>query len=78
MAHKDTADTDIDARRAGSPASRSRKVSHSTPMMQQRPDRGGASAQQTLVRLVGSHDAGTKKAGAVGPQQAAQRSRPRH
>jgi len=66
MAHKDTT-----ARCSG-------KASRATPMAQQRPDLGAPSAPQTLVRLVGCHDARTKKANAAGAQQAAPRSRPRH
>jgi len=73
MAHKD-----ITARRAGSAAPRSRKASHTTPMAQQRPDLGAPSAPQTLVRLVGCHDARARKTGATGSPQAAPRSRPRH
>jgi hypothetical protein len=72
MAHKD-----ITARRTEAPP-RSRKAGQATPMAQQRPDLGALSAPQTLVRLVGCHDARTKKADAAGPQQAAPRSRPRH
>jgi hypothetical protein len=72
MAHKD-----ITARRTES-ASRLRKASHGTPMAQQRPDLGAPSAPQTLVRLIGSRDVRTHKAGTADPQQAAPRSRPRH
>ncbi|WP_407154263.1 hypothetical protein [Bradyrhizobium sp. STM 3557] len=66
MAHKD-----VTARRSG-------KSSQATPMAQQRPDLGAPSAPQTLVRLVGCHDARTKKAAAASTRQAAPRSRPRH
>jgi hypothetical protein len=66
MAHKD-----MIARHPG-------KASQARPMTQQRPNLGAPSAPQTLVRLVGCHDARIKKANAASAQQDASRSRPRH